>query len=97
MRGVEITIFVLRKIAVSEVTVNFRRVLSLLLMKFFGRGSFKCIHTFTVSSACYIIFLEGCGEKQLPCIIVLWMVVGVFGVISVSYHCHCHLVICKKI
>lgn len=28
--------------------------------------------------SCYIIFLAGCREKQLPCIIVLWMVVGVF-------------------
>lgn len=51
MRGVGITVFILRKIAVSEVTVNFRKILSLLLMKLLGGGSFKCIHTFTVSSA----------------------------------------------
>lgn len=51
MRGVGITVFMLRKIAIWEVIVNFRRVLSLLLMKLLDGDCFKCIHTFTVSSA----------------------------------------------
>lgn len=56
------------------------------------------MHTYIYSFfSGYIIFLEGYREKQLPCITILWMVVGVSGVISVSYRCHCHSVICKKL
>lgn len=46
---------------------------------------------------CSVVFLEGCRDKQLPYIIALWMVMGVSGVLDVSYLCHCHSVICKKL
>lgn len=39
--------------------------------------------------SCYVMLLEGCREKQLSCIIGLWVVLGVSGVISVvPYYFH---------
>lgn len=96
MIGVGITVFILRKnsslrrshseFQKSSVTV----ANGITWWRLFQR------HTYIYSFfSCYIIFLEGCREKQ--CIIVLWMVMGMYGVISVSYHfCH-HSVICKKL
>lgn len=96
MIGVEITVFILRKNSSLRRSHSEFQKSSVTVANEITWWRLFQMHTYVYSFfSCYIIFLEGCREKQ--CIIVLWMVMGMSGVISVSYHfCH-HSVICKKL